>query len=117
MFALVPGIRAAAFCSLTLERPRAGSPQRWSQLRIWWAITPRRDCAPATADVRTAGLVDGAQLGSMRGWPGILPLFESQAMMRRPQYLIEFVEEFRRMTTGTTQATRTWMCLICGWIY
>jgi rubredoxin len=38
-------------------------------------------------------------------------------MMRRPQYLIEFVEEFRRMTTGTTQATRTWMCLICGWIY
>jgi len=51
------------------------------------------------------------------GWPGILPLFESQAIMRRPQYLIEFVEEFRRMTTATTQATRTWMCLICGWIY
>jgi rubredoxin len=38
-------------------------------------------------------------------------------MMRRPQYLIEFVEEFRRMTTEATQATRTWMCLICGWIY
>ena len=38
-------------------------------------------------------------------------------MMRRPQYLIEFVEEFRRMTIATTQATRTWMCLICGWIY
>ena len=38
-------------------------------------------------------------------------------MMRRPQYLIEFVEEFRRMTTASTQATRTWMCLICGWIY
>ena len=51
------------------------------------------------------------------GRPGILPLFESQAIMRRPHYLIEFVEEFRRMTTATTQATRTWMCLICGWIY
>jgi rubredoxin len=38
-------------------------------------------------------------------------------MMRRPQYLIEFVEEFRRMTTAAAQATRTWMCLICGWIY
>lgn len=38
-------------------------------------------------------------------------------MMRRPHYLIEFVEEFRRMSTVLTQATRTWMCLICGWIY
>jgi rubredoxin len=38
-------------------------------------------------------------------------------MMRRPHYLIEFVEEFRRMSIETTQATRTWMCLICGWIY
>jgi rubredoxin len=38
-------------------------------------------------------------------------------MMRRPQYLIEFVEEFRRMSTEATQAIRTWMCLICGWIY
>ena len=38
-------------------------------------------------------------------------------MMRRPHYLIEFVEEFRRMSIETTQTTRTWMCLICGWIY
>jgi rubredoxin len=38
-------------------------------------------------------------------------------MMRRPHYLIEFVEEFRRMSIEATQATRTWMCLICGWIY
>ena len=67
--------------------------------------------------IHVATPLESRQRRLSAGRPGILPLFESQAIMRRPQYLIEFVEEFRRMTTATTQATRTWMCLICGWIY
>jgi rubredoxin len=71
---------------------------------------------PGARAVRADSTASRPRAGG-RGWTGIRPLFGSQAMMRRPQYLIEFVEEFRRMTTATAQATRTWMCLICGWIY
>jgi rubredoxin len=39
-------------------------------------------------------------------------------MIRGTHYVIELTGLFSLMTTSeATAATRTWMCLICGWIY
>lgn len=39
-------------------------------------------------------------------------------MIRATHYVIELTGLFSPMTTSeASTATRTWMCLICGWIY
>jgi rubredoxin len=39
-------------------------------------------------------------------------------MIRGTHYVIELTGLFSLMTTGeATTLARTWMCLICGWIY
>jgi rubredoxin len=45
-------------------------------------------------------------------------LFEATAMIRSTHYVIELTGLFSLMTTSeATAKPRTWMCLICGWIY